>query len=235
MLLFGFSKLVASLSGLVSTTDERWREFAEEQIADLKTSIQTGKGHYDDESLANMQSQLETYELALKYDVGYMYGDNTWKGNLLYEIQDLKREVILAENRNAENTEKNKDISDKIKLIENNDFAGYIKLRKDAAKKEFDSKKIGEEEYNEKIYLLGLEEKYEIYKENNEENQGKQSIYRDICSIKNNLRTGIDSLTGKLMNEKEIKDLEDKLKINEYRLEKNIPSVDSSLVRKKCV
>lgn len=224
-----------SLGGLVSNNDERWKEFTEEQIEDLRTSIQTGKGHYDDESLASMQAQLETYELSLKYNVGYMYGDNTWKSKLLSEIETSKQQIILAEKRNLADSEQKKDVSDKIKLIENDDFAGYIKLRKDAAKKEFDSKKIGEEEYNEKIYLLGLEEKYEIYKENNEENQGKQSIYRDICSIKTNLRTGIDSLTGKLMNEKEIKDLEDKLKINEYRLEKNIPSVDGSLVRKKCV
>lgn len=224
-----------SFGGLVSSNDERWKEFAEEQIADLKTSIQTGKGHYDDESLANMQAQLETYELALKYNVGYMYGDNTWKGNLLYEVQDLKQKTILAEKRNTPNSEDKKELADKIKLVENDDFAGFIKFKKDDAKKEFDAKKISEEEYNEKIYLLGLEEKYEINKDKTEENQGKQSIYRDICSIKANLRTGIDSSTGKLMNEKEIKDLEDKLKINEYRLEKNIPSVDGTLIRKKCV
>lgn len=224
-----------SIGGLVTGSDDKWKEYTESQITDLKTTIQTEKGHYDDQTLAQMQAQLETYELSLKYDVNFIYGNDTWKGNLLYEIQDLKENIALAEKRGGAAEDTKKEVNEKIKLIESDNFSGYIKLRKDETKKEFDSKKINEEEYNEKIYLLDIEEKYEIYKDDSEENQGKQSIYRDICSIKQNLRTGINSSTGKILNAEELEKLEDNLKIAEYRLEKNIPSVDGSLTRKECI
>lgn len=219
----GLAKLVMAISelpGYYMENNENWKEDMKERIASMKKTLETEGMHYDKESLASLKAELETCELALKFDINYMYiYDNfNWKMQLLNEIQDTKLENLLNGGTKSE-----KIIEDKISLLEKNDYNGYIRFLKENKKLEFDNKKITKEEYDDEIYLLEIQSKYEIFKESTDMFNWKSSLYSDIKAIKENLRTGIDNRTGKLLNLDEIAKLEDNLKIAEYRFEHNIP------------
>ena len=77
------------------------------------------------------------------------------------------------------------------------------------------------------MYLLDLRKKYDIYKEQESVFDWKGSLYSDIEQMRNNLRTGINSQTGKLLSIEEVQDLEDSIKISEYRLEHNVGTLGS--------
>ncbi len=225
----GFSKLVVSLGGMViSSSETSWQEFTKEEIEMLKVEIETNKSHYDKATIAEMKAELETYELSLKYNVNYTYGyGDDWKYNLLSEIQSAKTELAIT---NAEEQVKIKEqeqiINKNIKLLETNNYQEYIKIKKEEAKAKFNKKEITEEAYNDEIYFLDLQAKYEIFKETDDENSWKKTIYSDIEVIKTSLDTGINSRTGKLLKIEEIEELEEKLKIDLYRLENGIHLTD---------
>lgn len=101
--------------------------------------------------------------------------------------------------------------------------------KKKEYKTELDNKEISQEVYEDQIYLLELRKKYDIYKEPTKDILGwKESTYEDISLMKETLRTGIDKNTGKMLKLDEIKKLENNIKMAEYRLEKDIPNLDST-------
>ncbi|MCI8620824.1 MAG: ABC transporter permease subunit [Clostridia bacterium] len=204
--------------------EENWKEQMKEQIVSLKREIENESAHYDKETIANMKAELETCEIALKNNINYLYyyDNSNWKINLLDEIKMTKLNMIMNENIQDE-----KIVEEKINLLEKNDFATYIEYQKQDLKEKLNNKEIEEEEYNDEIYLRDIQKKYEIYKENSELFNWKASIYQDISIMKRNLRTGINTQTGKLLNLEEIKEIEDNIKILEYRLENNIPMQSS--------
>lgn len=199
----------------------------QENITDIKKSLESPSEHYDRETRAEMQAEMETYELAVKYDINYMYYyQNTWKVELLSEIQELKSRLLLTdldEKKNELQSTINKDVN----MLEKNDFKAYIDLEKQNEKTKLEDNQITKEEYEENVYLLDLRGKYEIYKEDAGIYDWKGDVYRDIKAMKENLRTGVNQTTGKLLKLDEIKELEENIKISEYRLENNLPVVDS--------
>lgn len=215
---------IADIPNYYMENNANWKEDMKERIAAMKKTIETDGMHYDKESLAALKAELETFELALKYDVNYIYiyDMSYWKMRLLNDIQNTRMEIILNEGSNL-SQEKEKFINDRIKLLEKNDFAGYIEFLKNNKKLELDSGRIEKQEYEDEIYLLDIQKKYEIAKESASVLDWKASLYSDMQAIKRDLRTGINNNTGKLLNLKEIANLEDSLKIAEYRLENNIP------------
>ncbi len=204
--------------------DQDWKEATKEEISYLKSSLETEK--YDERSIAETKAQIETYELSLKYDINYIYSySDYWKIDALNEMQEAKCNIFLKDNME----ENQKIVNNRISIIEKDDYSGYLELIKQEQKSALDNKLISEEEYNEQIYLLNLREKYEIYKEPSEEVLNwKESTYQDIATIKQTLRAGINTYTGKMLKLDEIEQLEDRLKINEYRLENGIPTLDST-------
>lgn len=219
----GLAKLIMSLNnsmGYLMSNEENWQSTMKEQIADMQKEIQTQGTHYDRESLANLKAQKETYEIALKCNINYMYyiGYDNWKIQVLNEIQTEKIKDFL----NSESQD-NRDTNKLIELLEKDDFEGYIELLKQKQKTMLDSKQLSKEEYDDEIYLLELRKKYEIYKADVGMFDWKGNLYEDISVMRKNLRTGINERTGKLLKLEEIDEIKENLKIAEYRLEENLP------------
>lgn len=230
----GLSKLIMSVGDYTNSyifNQEDWKEQMKEQISSLKRTLELEQSHYDQETISKMKAELEIYELALKYDINYYsyYNSNYWKIELLSEIQNEKLDIFLREmmQNNEGKEEKGQKIDAKIKLLENNDFSGYIEAKKQEAKQKWEHKEIEKAEYEEKISLLEIREKYGIYQEDNTIYNWKETVYQDITVMKRTLRTGINLQTGKLLKLEEIEELKDNLKIAEYRLEHDIPILES--------
>lgn len=224
----GLAKLVMWISGMPSyfmENEENWKEQMSEQIASMKREIEAGSAHYDRETLANMKAEFETYEIALNNNINYLYfydGSN-WKISLLNEIETAKANIILNEENEEVRKENEKIVRDNVNLLEKNDFAMYIDSQKQEIKEMLDNKEITEEEYKDEIYLSDIQKKYEIHKESTGVFDWKSDVYEDIKAMKKNLRAGINTQTGKLLKLEEIKEIEDNIKIAEYRLENDIP------------
>ena len=235
----GFSKGITALSDMVvsySDEEENWQDGLKTRIKYFKNIVENESKSFSSEDLANIKASLEIYEFALANKINYehTYNHNYWKRQALDEIQTLRTSVIIYENTKYLSKEEKEDkqklqerAEEKYNLIKDNDYTGYIELLKKEEKEKLDKKTIDEEEYNDNIYLLNIKEKYEIYKDDGKEYASNQSIYFDIETIKNSLRTGLNSNTGKLLKPSEIKDMENAIKIDEYKLEHNIPVVES--------
>lgn len=222
----GFSKAIISLSNFAvevfNVEDEEWREQVSNEIKTTKNELNSKDTTYDKESKAQMQAYIEMCELALKYNINVMYySGNFWKNEILESIRDLKVQATMT------NKDNNNEINSRIQLLEKDDYYGYIEILKKAEKDKLDNKLISQEEYDDNIYLLELKGKYEINKEKTEMIDWKENVYNDIENIKSTLRTGINSTSGKLLKEEEIKKLEENLLMDEYRLKNNIPLFES--------
>lgn len=238
--LFGamlFSKGIMALKDYAydNMEDQDWKEQTKAQISQMKNEIANADNNYDKQSIASMKAVIDTYELALENDVNYMhiYNGYYWKNQILNEIGDTKASLSLF-NGNEYLTKEQKEqveeyktyINDRITLLKNNDYSGYIELNKKELKAKLEKKLITEEEYNDEMYLLNLQDKYEIFKEDGTEYSWKQTIFDDIKVVKESLRTGLSSNTRKLLKLDEVQELEDNLKIYEYRLENEKPVIE---------
>lgn len=225
----GLANLAMSLNNLANNytqSEDEWKQALKDQISSMKKSLEQENIHYDEESLARTKGQMETYELALKYKVNYIYAynPNYWKTKILSEIEEAKINLELNKEIEKQRVFFEKIVNERVAILENDDFGGYIEFLKSNKKIEFDNKKISKEEYDDEIYLLELSKKYEIGKEQKLMGDWKTTLYNDVMMMKNNLRTGINQSTGKLLKVEEIEKIEDNIKIAEYRLENNIPT-----------
>ena len=230
----GLAHLVMMLNDIPTVymqNEENWKEQMKENISSMKKTLETEGMHYDRETLSRLKAQIETYEIALKNDINYLYyyNYNNWKIQVLSDIENAKADLILNdEPQNSNEKEaKEKIINQKIALLEKDDFGSYIDFLKKDSKTRLDAKEITKEEYEDEIYLLEIRKKYEIYKEDEVLFDWKASLYEDISSMKANLRTGINQNTRKLLKIEELEEIENNLKIAEYRLENNIPVLSS--------
>ena len=229
----GLANLVISLNGYVSYfMEENWKEEIQTQIAEMKRTLESSENHYDTYSNAEIRAQMETYELALKYDINYLYNysPNYWKVKALSEIEVAKQNLILNRDIKDEGIQKENEkiVNERIEALEKNDHSKFIGILKEEAKQKYDNKKIEKEAYENEIYLLNLREKYEIYTEDKIEGNWRETVYNDIVSMKECLKTGINRQTGKLLKIEEIEKLKDDIKIAEYRLENNIQVLSSA-------
>lgn len=196
-----------------------------QRITELKEIVsETGK--YDEATIAESKAELDTCEIALKYKINNIYYyNNYWKLEILDEISSAKNEIYLGKN-----VETNQKLVDqRIAALEKDDYSDYLEQKKKEYKTKLDNKEISQEVYEDQIYLLELRKKYDIYKEPTKDILGwKESTYEDIDLMKETLRTGMDKNTGKMLKLDEIKKLEDNIKMAEYRLEKDIPNLDST-------
>lgn len=230
----GLSKLIMSLNGFVGSymdENEDWQKTTKDKIAEMKRTVEAEKENYSKETIADLNANIKTYEVALKSNINYIYYQNPryWKIQTLSEIHDTEYNLIInEENLTSEEKERQeKNISDKAKVLEEDNYLGYIDLLKNNAKVKLDNKAITKEEYDDEIYLLELRVKYNLFTDEKWSYNWKENIYENISTIKTYLRTGINQSTGKLLKVEEIEGLKDNLKIAEYRLENDIPELDS--------
>lgn len=193
-------------------------------IETLKADLETNGGIWDENTKNNTKAQIDVDQYALDYDINV--NKTYWKSTMLQsDILNSKylyyNYMSLQDEASAEKEQAN--IDKKIELIKNDDFSGYINAQRDILKENKNLGVITEEEYNDSLYILDLREKYEIGKEYNSEDTWKEVIVEEIGVLKQNLNYGIDTLTQKSLDEKDLKKTEETIKINEYRLEHNIP------------
>lgn len=230
----GLSHLVMALNNMpvaIVQDEEDWKTRMKEEISQVKKSIESEAGIYDKTTIAGMKAKVDTYELALENNVNYIgfYFGGNWKIELLSEIENQKQDFYINEELMEEESKDKvqKDIDEKVAVLKKDDFAGYIDSLKNNKKEKLEAEEISKEEYEDEIYLLDLRKKYEINKDERGLFDWKASLYDDIASMKTNLRTGINGTTGKLLKIEEIEELENNLKIAEYRFENNIPVLSS--------
>ena len=185
----------------------------DEMQLSLKQEVEYIKEILNDSSLDNntreqFQINLERYEFAIEYNINPYY--DYWKSEILNEITNLK----LQNGNEAE-------IAKLTEMLKKDDFAGYINLQKEELKKQ----EISQEEYNDKIMILDLQAKYEIGK-NAGEDYWKTSLLSKIQLFQQSVRTGIEYETNKVLTVEQKQDYEDRIKLNIYRLENNIPSIE---------
>lgn len=207
----GLVKFMKSINESNSTafSNYDWKTDVNNQIKNMTKILK--QDEVDDETKRNLQIEVEKYKLAVQYDIN-PYAD-FWKSDMLNEIAKLE-----YEDKNNVNIAKLKEI------LKNDDYGQYIEIQKILKKQELDNGKITEQEYEDEILVLDLQGKYEIGKY--EEYTWKQNIIYAIKTEQKSIRTGLDYNTQKLLTVEQLQEEKDNLKINIYRLEHNIPSLD---------
>ena len=231
----GFAKLSSKLIeyGESFVLEERNQEKGKEE---LKTEINEMKKELndktlDDETKNEYKFQIERLEFAIENDLNVISPTwyRTWKSEALEENLYLA-EVNLNELKQisidtAEIEAAQKKVDDIKILIKNDNFDGYIDLKKNELKQKLDNKEITKEIYDDEIETLDLQQKYRI-KATEDSEEWKENILMEIGWLKESNRTGLDR-KGKLLTEEKLRKQEDAIKIDLYRLENNMPNVDS--------
>lgn len=216
----GLTKLMQKLNqGIEYIEDDYdWKEYVQEELNSYKEEL--NKNKLDDETKKAFEITIQKYELALQYNIT-PYGDY-WKSDVLNTIAELKLE---KEETPWDTTELEKQIQEATEILKNDDFAKYMELQKQIAKQELENKEITQQEYDDKIEIIDLKTKYEIGKNENEE-YWKMAIISEIEMLQKNIRTGIDQNTNKVLTVEKKNEQEDTIKMDKYRLEHNMPSLD---------
>lgn len=206
------------------TDTANYKESILSEIDTLKLELNENKDTLDEASKNDKKTQIDIHQFAIDNDINIY--TTYWKTEALqtsmytsklkiYNYQSLKD--TEAEKIEQANYDKIAD------LIKNDDFAGYIQYQKDDLKKSLDVGIIEKDEYDDAIYILELQEKYEIGKVYNADDKWKSSTLSEIQILKQNVRLGVDQITQKSLTDKTMEETKNNIKINEYRLEQNMP------------
>lgn len=199
-----------------------YKELINSDIEHLKAEL--NNQDLDQSSKNQLQSELDAYQLAIDYEINTY--QTYWKSELLLsDIQENKNEFYnyksLGDEESANNIQNL--IDKKIDLLKNDDFTGYLNIKRDELKNKLDNSLIDENEYSDEKYVIDLREKYQIGKVYNADDNWKTTLLQEIQVLKENIRSGIDIVTQKVLTEDGLKKAEESIKLNEYRLEHNYP------------
>lgn len=187
-----------------------WKESYKKDLENLKEEL-TNEAT-DEETKNIIKAQIETHELALKYDITPY--KQYWKNDVLNNISQL-----IIENGKESEITKLKEI------IEIDDYSKYIEEQKEAKKIALENEEITKNEYNDEIKVLELKDKYEIGK-NQDEEYWRVAIAQQIKTLQKSLRTGIDLSSSKALTVEKKQEYEDTIKMYIYRLEHNISPME---------
>ena len=207
-----------------------YKEVIKQEIANTKQEMKIKENNNNSFEFDELKAKLEKYELALENDIDIInYSTNSWKDELLSKIDSLNYDINSSKYllSDEEIKEKENQKQKLINMLKSQDFEQYIETQIKDLKEDYTNKKIEKDEYDFSLYILELKEKYEIGKTGKKEEEWKQNILNEITDLKEGLRTNINTITNKILTPKEIKEYEDALKIDEYRLENNMPTVES--------
>ena len=222
----GFTALTKKLTDFAdeSITSGEYKNNLQAELDSFKHELSDNAGNLDEASKNELQAKIDTFQFAIDNDVNTYL--EYWKADIVG--RDLYSSTLDLYNYKSmgqdDEQKKAQDIVDRIcGLVKNDDYIGYINYEKQGIKALLDGGTITKEEHDERIYLLDLQQKYEIGKVYNKEDVWKSSTLSEIEQLKTSLYTGIDQTTYKALTEKKYKEIEDMIKIDEYRLEHNLP------------
>lgn len=207
-----------------------YKEVIKQEIANTKQEMKIKENNNNSFEYDELKAKLEKYELALENDIDIInYSTNSWKDELLSKIDSLNYDINSSKYllSDEEIKEKENQKQKLINMLKSQDFEQYIETQIKDLKEDYTNKKIEKDEYEFSLYILELKEKYEIGKTGKKEEEWKQNLLNEITDLKEGLRTNINTITNKILTPKEIKEYEDALKIDEYRLENNMPTVET--------
>lgn len=202
---------------------ETGKEHLQTTLDSFKHELENSN-NLDEASKNELRARIDTYQFAFDNDINSSLP--YWKNDAVFV--DLYGSIIQMYNNKSmaleDETKKAQDECDKIReLVKNDDFNGYISFNKENLKSQLEKGIVDQKSYDAQMYVLDLKEKYQIGKEYNSEDAWKVSVLSDIESSKVSLYTGIDQIGGyRALTEETYKELEDSIKINEYRLEHNM-------------
>ncbi|MBR2745021.1 MAG: ABC transporter permease subunit [Clostridia bacterium] len=205
------------------TSPSNYKEDIQSMIDSLKFELNEGKDSLDEATKNEKQAQIDTKQFAIDNDVN-IYNE-FWKSEVIEsDLYSSKLNIYNYKSlKAAEEEQKEQEKYDKIaELVKNDDFSGYIKYQKEELKKSLDANTIEQNEYDDELYILGLMEKYEIGKVYNPDEKWKSTTVKEIKTLKQNLRLGIDQISQKSLTEKTLEETKNNIIINEYRLEHNM-------------
>lgn len=225
--LFASAGIAALTKKMYSITDEIYStmDYKENIRAEIESEkAELGNESLDEASKNTIQARIDTLQLALDNDINIY--TSYWKKDLLVNDIVINQTNIYNYKSMGDEESASKEqaiVDSKIEILKNDDFSGYINLQKDELKGKLDNGSINEQEYNDELSVLNLKEKYEIGKTYNSEDNWKNTLVEEILVLKANMRYGMDTTIGKALTEEGLQKAENTIKMNEYRLEHNMP------------
>lgn len=179
-----------------------WRKQAQEKIQECEQELQDDTLSEDDRN--KLETTKEVYNLSLKYNINISSSD--WRANVLRLIGVYEVDKKL------------------VKLIEKDDFAGYIQMKRDDNKQFLLENQMTQEEYDDEMLILDLYSKYEIGRNQSEDTNidWREIVISEIRQMQQDLRRGIDVETNKILSVEKKHEFEDRIKMDIYRIENNI-------------
>lgn len=203
---------------------ESWQDQLNQEIQLQKKELESQTSPIEK---ASIQANIEADELALKNNVNINMTSG-WKSRCIAEIESQKSELYLLEKGTEEYNTLNTEIEKNIKALQEDDYNAYvIDSEIEEIKKQLADEEISQEEYNDRLEIIEIKKKYEIGRENNEENSWKETIVEELETIKESIRMGIDVNSGKVLSVDKLEELKETEKIDLYRLEKNMAPIDT--------
>lgn len=212
-----------------SMMDKNWKESLQFEIDDTtKYDLYKAKEMEDTVSVKNIEARLKIYKLAIENDINFYFSSKEWKAlgieDLVNKTSELKLYYYVDENNVIDNTGR---IDEFFTLVKNDDYSGYIETYKKWMKEDLDKYVISKEEYDALKEDFELKEKYEIGKNN--ESAWKLELINEIKDIKEQLDKNINVYTRKVLTYEQKEQLENRLKIDSYRLDNDISLIGTGI------
>lgn len=212
-----------------SIIDNSWKESLQFEIDDsIKHDLFRAKEMNDEISVKNIEARLKIYELAMENDINVFSLTKEWKSMGLEELVnktcELKLYYYIDENNIIDNTGR---IDELFTLIKNDDYSGYMQIIKQWLKEDLDKNIITKEEYDILEADFNLKEKYEIGKTN--DSSWKLELVNEIKNIQEQLDKNMNTYTKKVFTYEQKEQMENRLKIDLYRLDNNISLIGTGI------
>lgn len=184
-----------------------WSQIAQNEIKECNEQLLDDT--LEQEKKEQIKVQIEVYELSLKYNIALT--DNNWKSEILTGL-------LTSPQINEE----------LVNLIKNDDFKGYMKLKKDEEKKLLIQKEITQKQYEDEMLILDLCERCGIGKDSTSTYHidNREILVQEIRNMQDGLRREKNIQTQKVLSSEDKKEYEDMIKMNIYKIENNIETLN---------
>lgn len=228
------SGILLKVSGLYENSYAYdWKQYINEVNQSLEEQINNPA--ISDEEKIHLRSQLELNKNRLKYDVA----DNSWKMRVLYDVQSIEaqKSVTSDELQIKELDEKLKALEN---YLENNDWEAFYKSSKASLQEQIsssDQDELIKKSSEIQMEIIDLRLKYNISPDDMSnwkngalsslENNKTQLLYLTTSTDTNDERKGMNPNLTEEQKREQIKNYNEKISIDTYRLENDIAPLSS--------